>query len=215
MTGETLSAYAYGLWPVVIFNVILFLFFAVGFLRPKKRFEWRSMGAFLGFLVALFTEMYGFPLTIFLLTSWMGKSYPALEPFSHPSGHLVLVFLGLAHRSLAMVILHVITNGLIFFGLYLMYRGWMKIYKGKEDRLVTDGIYRTIRHPQYIGLFFVTTGFLIQWPSLGTAIMGPLLIFAYHKLARKEEKELEAKFGREFLMYKKEVPAYFPMKIIG
>ncbi len=214
MGSETLSAYAYGLWPVVIFNVILFLLFAFGFFRPKKKFEWRSMGALLGFLVALFTEMYGFPLTIFLLTSWMGKSYPVLDPFSHPSGHLVLVFLGLAHSSMAMVILHIITNGLIFIGLYLMYGGWMKIYKGKEDRLVTDGVYRKIRHPQYVGLFFVTLGFLIQWPSLTSIIMGAVLLFAYHRLAKREEKELMAKFGQEFLRYKKEVPAYFPIKLI-
>lgn len=210
MRSESLSGYAYGLWPVVVFNIILFFFFALGFLRPKKRFEWRSMGAFLGFLVALFTEMYGFPLTIFLLTSWMGKNYPVFDPFSHPSGHLVLVFLGMAHSSVAMVILHIISNGLVFFGLFMMYRGWMKIYKAKKDRLVTDGIYSYIRHPQYTGLFLVTIGFLIQWPSLTTVIMWPLLIFAYYRLTEREDRELELRFGQGFLLYKREVPAFFP-----
>ena len=210
MHGESLGGYAYGMWPVVAFNIILFLFFAVGFLKPKKKFEWRSMGAFVGFLVALFTEMYGFPLTIFFLTSWMGKNYPVLDPFSHSSGHLVLVFLGLAHISVAMIILHIITNVLIFFGLFLMYSGWMKIYKAKEDKLVTDGIYRHVRHPQYVGLFLVTVGFLIQWPSLTTVVMWPLLTFAYYRLAKREEKELEGKFEQEFLKYKIEVPAFIP-----
>lgn len=214
MRSESLSGYAYGLWPVVVFNIVLFLIFALGFLRPRKRFEWRTMGAFLGFLAALFTEMYGFPLTVFLLTSWMGKSYPALNPFSHPSGHLVLVFLGLDRSSTAMSVLHIITNGLIFIGLYLMYRGWMKIYKGKKDRLVTDAVYRKIRHPQYVGLFFVTLGFLIQWPSLSSVVMGAVLLFAYHRLAKREERELKAKFGQEFLNYKKEVPAYFPIRLV-
>ena len=210
MHGESLGGYAYGMWPVVVFNIILFLFFAIGFLRPKKKFEWRSMGAFVGFLVALFTEMYGFPLTIFFLTSWMGKSYPVLDPFSHSSGHLVLVFLGLAHIPAAMVILHIVTNGLILFGLFLMYSGWMKIYKAKGDKLVTDGIYRHVRHPQYAGLFLVTIGFLIQWPSLTILMMWPVLTFAYCKLAKREEGELRAMFGNEFQEYQRKVPIIIP-----
>lgn len=210
MQGESLGDYAYGMWPAVVFNILLFLFFVFGFLRPKKKFEWRSMGAFAGFLAALFTEMYGFPLTIFLLTSVFGNNYPVLDPFSHPSGHLVLVFLGLAHIPAAMVILHIITNGLIFFGIYLMYSGWMKIYKSKGDKLVTDGIYSYVRHPQYGGLFLITVGFLIQWPSLITIVMWPLLTFAYYKLAKREEKELKVMFGKEFLEYKRKVPLLFP-----
>ena len=178
MHGEGSGGYAYGMWPVVIFNIFLFLFFVIGFIRPKKRFEWRSMGAFVGFIVALFTEMYGFPLTIYFLSTWMGKSYPVLDPFSHPSGHLVLVFLGLAHSHTAMSILHLISNGLIFFGFYLMYRGWMLIHSAKGEKLVTTSVYSYLRHPQYSGLFLITIGFLIQWPSLTTLIMWPILIFA-------------------------------------
>ncbi len=210
MNGESLGSYSYGMWLAVVFNIGLFLFFVIGFLRPKKKFEWRTMGAFFGFLVALFTEMYGFPLTIFFLTSLMGNKYPVLDPFSHPSGHLVLVFLGLAHSSMAMVILHVITNGLIFFGLFLMYLGWMKIYKARENKLVTDGIYSYIRHPQYVGLFLITMGFLIQWPSLITLLMWPVLTFAYYKLAKREERELKAVFEKEFLEYQEKVPALIP-----
>jgi len=85
------------MWDAVIVNTLLFALFAIGFLRPKKKFEWRSMGIFLGFIVALFTEMYGIPLTIFLLISLFGENYPVLNPFSHPSGHLLLVFLGLVN----------------------------------------------------------------------------------------------------------------------
>lgn len=210
MHGESLGNYAYGMWPVVAFNILLFLFFVLGFLRPRKRFEWRSMGALIGFLAALFTEMYGFPLTVFLLTSLMGKSYPVLDPFSHPSGHLVLVFLGLAHIPAAMVVLHILTNGLIFFGFYLMYLGWMRIYKAKESRLVMDGIYSRIRHPQYAGIFLITVGFLIQWPSLTTLVMWPVLTFAYYRLVKREERDLERRFGTEFLEYRRRVPAFVP-----
>jgi protein-S-isoprenylcysteine O-methyltransferase Ste14 len=210
MHGESSGNYAYGMWTVVVFNILLFFLFALGFLRPKKRFEWRSMGAFLGFLAALFTEMYGFPLTIFLLTGLLGKNYPVLDPFSHPGGHLALVLLGLAHSAWAMAFLHLITNGLIFFGLFTMYSGWMKIHRATDNQLVTDGIYRLIRHPQYAGLFLVTIGFIIQWPSLTTLVMWPVLIFAYFKLAKREERELEAKFGEEYLRYRRRVPAFFP-----
>jgi protein-S-isoprenylcysteine O-methyltransferase Ste14 len=208
--GEALGDYAYGMWPVVAFHILLFLFFAISFIKPKKRFEWRSMGAFIGFMVALFTEMYGFPLTIFLLSSWMGKSYPVLDPFSHPSGHLVLVFLGLAHSHLAMTLLHLITNGLIFFGLYLMYKGWTLIYKSEGKRLIRENVYAYVRHPQYAGILLITIGFLIQWPSLTTLIMWPILIFAYYKLAIREEKDLVKQFGPEFLEYKKRTPALVP-----
>jgi len=210
MHGEFLDTYAYGMWPVVVFNIILFLFFGVGFLRPKKKFEWRSMGAFMGFLVALFTEMYGFPLTIYLLSSWLGNGYPVLDPFSHASGHLVLVFLGLAHSAVAMTVLHIISNGIIFFGLYIMYKGWMRIHKAPADKLVTEGVYDHVRHPQYSGLFLVTVGFLIQWPSLTILVMWPLLTYAYYKLAKREEKELEKQFGDEFSKYKRRVPAFVP-----
>jgi len=192
MHREELSNYAYGMWPVVVFNTFLFLFFTISFIKPKKRFEWRSMGVFIGFIAALFTEMYGFPLTIYLFSTWMGKSYPVLDPFSHPSGHLVLVFLGLAHSRNAMFILHIITNGLIFFGFCLMYKGWMLIHGSKGEKLVTEGVYSYMRHPQYCGLFLITIGFLIQWPSLATLIMWPILIVAYCRLAMREEKHIHS-----------------------
>lgn len=212
MHGQELGDYAYGMWPVVVFNIAIFTFFAIGFLRPKRRFEWRSMGVFVGFLVALFAEMYGFPLTIFLLISLIGKSYPVLDPFSHPSGHLVLVFLRLAHFHVAMVILHLITNGLIFFGLYLMYKGWILIHKSEGNRLVAEGVYARVRHPQYDGIFLITIGFLVQWPSITTLVMWPVLMFAYYRLSMREEKKLERQFGQESMEYRKRVPAFIPRK---
>lgn len=210
MHGTELGGYAYGMWTVVVFNVLLFLFFAISFIKPKKKVEWRSMGAFLGFLVALFTEMYGFPLTIYLLSGWLGDAYPVVDPFSHPSGHLVLVFLGLAHSATAMIVLHLVSNGIIFFGGYVVYKGWMLIHGAKEDQLITEGVYAHIRHPQYSGLFLVTIGFLIQWPSLTTLVMWPILMFTYYRLAMREERGLEKQFGEEFLRYRERVPAFFP-----
>ena len=210
MHGEDLGNYAYGLWPVVVFNVILFSFFVLSFLKPKTTVEWRSMGAFMGFIAALFTEMYGFPLTIYLLSSWMGKSYPVLNPFSHSHGHLWLVLLGLADSKTAMTILHIVTNVMIFYGLYVMQNGWILIHAAKGKHLVTEGVYAHVRHPQYSGLFLVTLGFLVQWPSVLTIAMWPILMWSYYQLAMREEKDVERQFGQAWLDYKKEAPAFIP-----
>lgn len=210
MHGEELGSYAYGMWPVVVFNVILFLFFVLSFIKPKTTTEWRSMGAFAAFIVALFTEMYGFPLTIYLLSSWFGKSYPVLNPFSHSHGHLWLVLLGLADSQIAMTVLHIVTNIMIFYGFYVIQNGWILIHAAKGRHLVTEGVYTYVRHPQYSGLFLITLGFLIQWPSIITVIMWPILVFAYYRLAMREEKDVEKQFGREYLEYKKRVPAFIP-----
>lgn len=210
MHGEELGSYAYGMWTVVIFNVILFLFFVLSFIKPKTNIEWRSMGAFAAFIVALFTEMYGFPLTIYFLSSWMGKSYPVLNPFSHSHGHLWLVLLGLGDSRIAMTLLHIITNVMIFYGLYVMQNAWMLIHAAKGKHLVTDGVYAYVRHPQYSGLFLITLGFLIQWPSILTLIMWPILMGTYYQLAMREEQDVEKQFGKDYLDYKKIVPSFIP-----
>jgi len=209
MHGIDNNTYAYSMWPVVIFNVLLFLWFAISFVKPKGKAEWRSMGVFIGFIVALFTEMYGLPLTIYFLTQWLGNSYPVLNPFSHAHGHLWLVWLGLADSHAAMTLLHLLSNGVIFFGFYLLYKGWTLIYHC-QGKLVTEGVYSHIRHPQYAGLFLITIGFLLQWPTLITLAMWPILIFAYYRLAMREEAEVSRQFPAEYAAYRRRVPAFVP-----
>ena len=210
MHGEEAGNYAYDMWPVAVFNIFLFLFFISSFLGPQKKFDWRSMGAFTAFIVALFTEMYGFPLTIYLLSSWMGKSYPVLNPFTHAHGHLWLVFLGLADSPVAMTVLHLVSNLLIFGGLYIMHNGWVLIHASQGKRLVTEGVYAHVRHPQYSGIFLITIGFVLQWPTIITLFMWPVLIVAYYRLAMKEERDVERQFGKAYEEYKKRVPAFIP-----
>lgn len=212
MHGQELNSYAYGMWPVVAFNVGLFLFFVLTFVRPKGLVEWRSMGAFIAFLVALFTEMYGIPLTIYLLSQWLGNAYPVLDPFTHAHGHLWLVGLGLADSALAMTVLHLVSNAIIIFGFYLLYKGWMLVHKSDGKALVTEGVYARVRHPQYAGLFLITLGLLVQWPTFISLIMWPVLIFAYWWLAKKEETEMSAQFPDVYARYREQVPAFIPRR---
>ncbi|MEW6569763.1 MAG: isoprenylcysteine carboxylmethyltransferase family protein [Nitrospirota bacterium] len=206
MHGEGIS-YAYGFWSLVVVNVGLFAFFILSFLRPVKKREWRSMGATLAFFVALFTEMYGFPLTIYVLTSVLGSKYPALNPFSHASGHLWLTFLG--GGAIMMTVIHLISNGLVIIGFAIMWKGWKLIHSAKGS-LVIDGPYAYIRHPQYAGLFIIMIGMLIQWPTIITALMFPVLVFAYYRLSKREESDMIKMFGDEYRKYMEKTPMFIP-----
>lgn len=206
MHGEGIS-YAYGFWSLVIANVLIFLFFILTFLAPVKKREWRDMGVTAAFIVALFTEMYGFPLTIYVLTAVLGSRYPALNPFAHESGHLWVAFFG--GGALMLALIHVISNAFMIAGFFIMGSGWRRIHSAKGG-IVIDGVYAYVRHPQYSGLFLVTLGLLIQWPTMITVIMWPVLIVAYYKLARKEEGEIEREFGDAYKKYKENVPMFVP-----
>jgi len=92
----------------------------------------------------------------------------------------------------------------------MIQQGWTLIHTAGGKRLVTEGIYARMRHPQYSGMFLITLGFLLQWPSFLTLIMWPILMFAYYRLAMKEEKDVERQFGKAYLDYKKKVPAFLP-----
>jgi protein-S-isoprenylcysteine O-methyltransferase Ste14 len=207
----TQDAYGYGLWPAVVINVMLILVFALSFLAPKGKREWRSMGVFTGFLVALFTEMYGFPLTIYVLTSILGNRYPVLNPFSHVNGHLLKIFLG--GGPVLFGIIHIISNGLLVFGIVIMGKGWKKIHAASGE-LVTDGIYGRVRHPQYTGLFLISIGLMIQWPTLVTLLLWPIMLIVYYRLAIKEERHMITLFGEKYLEYKKTIPAFFPGSLV-
>lgn len=201
------ATYAYGFWPMVIFNVVVFGLFAYAAFLPATRRDWRTFGAFMAFLVALFTEMFGFPLTIYILTSILGSRYPVLNPFSHMNGHLWVTLAG--GSPVLFNILHPLSNVLIFTGLIIITIGWRGIYRG-SGKLVTDGIYKYVRHPQYVGFTLAILGFLVQWPTIITLLMAPILLFMYTRLAKQEERLLFDTFGPEYVEYAQKVPAYFP-----
>ncbi len=201
------ESYAYGMWHFVAINTGIFIFFTLSFLKPKKRWEWRSMGAFSAFVIALFTEMYGVPLTIYILISILGDKYPVIDPFTHTQGNLWAVFSG---GSIFVSGLLMFLGGVVIIGgLVIMGKGWRQIHKANGE-LVTSGLYQRVRHPQYFGLFLITVGFLIQWPTIITIAMWPVLMLMYYRLARREEMEMESRFDDQYLIYKQRVPMFWP-----
>ena len=206
MHGQEIQ-YGYGFWSLVVVNAAIFVLLALSFLTPVQRREWRSFGVFTAFVVALFTEMYGIPLTIYVLTAVLGSRYPALNPFSHASGHLwITLFGGGAWMS---GVIHLISNALMGAGLLLMWAGWRKIHQARGE-LVTDGVYAWVRHPQYAGLFLITVGMLVQWPTIITVATWPILLTVYYRLARREEREAEARYGEAYRVYRARVPMFLP-----
>lgn len=200
---------AYGLWLIVILNVVLFLMFAFSFTRPHTARDWRSFGAFAAFIVALFTEMYGFPLTIYLLSGWLGNRYPGLDLLSHDTGHLWSTLLGWQGDP-HVTPFHLLSYVFIGGGFILLSRAWNVLYKAqREHQLALTGPYAAMRHPQYVAFVLILLGFLLQWPTLLTLIMFPVLVVMYVRLARREERDAIAEFGQAYVYYTAITPAFF------
>ena len=157
--------------------------------------------------MVLFTEMYGFPPTIYLLSGWLGKQVPGLDLLSHNSGHLwqdLTGWQGDPHLSP----LHLVSNVLIAAGLILLYRSWQVLFAAQRDhRLAATGAYAIVWHPQYVGFLTVMAGFLLPWPTL---LMFPVLVIVYLRLARKEERLMDAEFGEAYSAYRRRVPGFVP-----
>jgi protein-S-isoprenylcysteine O-methyltransferase Ste14 len=201
---------AYGLWSLVVINSLVFILFAFSFTRPRTTRDWRSLGAFSAFIVALFAEMYGFPLTIYLLSGWLAKQYPEVDLFTHETGHLWHTLLGMKGHAHVDPI-HIFSEVLIFGGLILLGASWEVLYRAQRTRtLATTGPYAWMRHPQYTAFIVIMLGFLLQWPTIPTALMFPILVAMYVRLARKEEAEVRAEFGEAYDRYAAMTPAFFP-----
>jgi protein-S-isoprenylcysteine O-methyltransferase Ste14 len=201
---------AYGLWSLVVINSAVFIIFAFSFTRPRTARDWRSFGAFVAFLVALFTEMYGFPLTIYLLSGWLSSRYPGLDLFSHEAGHLWETLLGWRVDPHLNPV-HLLSNVLIGGGFILLASAWHVLYEAQRThRLATTGAYAYVRHPQYVGFILIMLGFLLQWPTLPTLVMFPILVVMYVRLASREEREALAAFGEAYARYAANTPAFFP-----
>ena len=160
------------------------------------------------FFVSLFTEMFGVPLTIYFLSSFFGV--PLSPDPMH--GHLLaatLAIWGLWSLEVGVFVVMVVSIVILLVAAYLIIDGWRAVYHG-EGGLVTTRLYAYVRHPQYLGIILGSIAFLIQWPTIPTLLMFPILVFAYHRLAIREEKELTERFGDKYLSYRKRVPMFIP-----
>ncbi|WP_192248472.1 methyltransferase family protein [Mesorhizobium silamurunense] len=201
---------AYGLWSLVIVNSAVFILFAYSFFKPRTGRDWRSFGAFSAFLVALFAEMYGFPLTIYFLSGWLQARYPGIDWFSHDAGHLLEMMFGWRVNP-HFGPFHLLSFVFIGGGFWLIAAAWRVLYDAQQYRsLATSGPYSYVRHPQYVGFILVMLGFLVQWPTLLTLVMFPVLVVMYVRLARAEEREAVAEFGDAYRAYMKNVPGFLP-----
>jgi methanethiol S-methyltransferase len=201
---------AYGLWSLVIINSLVFILFAFSFTHPRTSRDWRSFGAFSAFIVALFAEMYGFPLTIYLLSGWLSSRYPGLDLYGHDSGHLLHTLFGMEGDP-HFDIFHILSSIFIFGGFLLLAASWRVLYKAQQNHeLATTGPYALVRHPQYSGFILIMLGFLLQWPTLLTLGMFPILVIMYARLARREERDVLAEFGEAYTRYAERTPAFVP-----
>jgi len=203
---------SYGLWWLVILNSLIFIIFAFSFTKPKVPRDWRSLGVFSAFIVALFTEMYGFPLTIYLFSGWLTKWVPGLDPFTHNSGHILEDLLGWGgdpHFGPFHIVSYILIGG----GFILLANAWKVLYKAQsEHALAVSGPYARIRHPQYVGFVLIMLGFLLQWPTILTVVMFPILVWMYMRLARSEEKIAQKEFGTLWDEYAKRTPTFIPRR---
>lgn len=206
----TEAAPAYGLWLLAIVNSAVFILFAFSFFKPRTGRDWRSFGAFSAFLVALFAEMYGFPLTIYFLSGWLQSRYPGIDWFSHDAGHLLEMTMGWEANP-HFGPFHVLSFVLIGAGFWVIAAAWRVLHATQQQgALATTGPYAHVRHPQYVGFVLVLLGFLVQWPTLLTLAMFPVLVWMYVRLAREEERDALVQFGLAYDEYARHVPAFIP-----
>ena len=201
--------YGYGLWPLVLINSAIFILFALSFFRPGTRRDWKAMGAFSAFVVALFTEMYGFPLTIYLLSGVVGSGFGSLN-LTHDGGHLwseLIGWEGDPHVSPFHLASYVFIGG----GFWVISSAWRVLWDAaRAETLATSGPYASVRHPQYAGFLAIMVGFLLQWPTLPTLVMFPVLVVVYRRLAASEERAVREAFGDAWDEYAARTPRFVP-----
>ncbi|RMF88063.1 MAG: isoprenylcysteine carboxylmethyltransferase family protein [Nitrospinota bacterium] len=196
-----------GMWELTILMVVIASWILYRYVAPRGWKEWARAGLVQSFIIALYAEMYGFPLTIYLLSGWLGLEIP----WMHQNGHLWAVLLGRGFFGTMLEML--VGYTLVFMGLSLLVQGWREVYRAtREGRLATGGVYAIVRHPQYTGIFLAIAGQLIHWPTIPTLVLSPLIVWAYYRLARREEQQMVAKFGDQYLLYRQQVPMFFPKR---
>lgn len=197
-TGNIINQVIIGNWGAVLGSIILFAAFLVP-LTYRRKSNWAEHGLAAAFFISLFVEMYGLPLTILFASKYFYSPEIALPQnvatFNLP-GFSFSMDWAMAYGAV-----------LIIIGMGLILAGWINLYKAaKKEKLVTTGIYRYSRHPQYLGFILIILGWLFGWPTILTVIFAPILVYKYIRVCQTEEKEME-KFG-DYKRYREKVPFF-------
>ena len=193
-----------GAWGLAAIMIVVASWLFYRYFAPKTWREWAGAGVVQAFIIALYAEMYGFPLTIYLLARFSGLDRYNLN------ANLWSSLLGLGETG--MLISMLLGYALLFIGIGIFIQGWRELYRAhRHDRLATDGLYGLVRHPQYTGLFLGLFGEgVVHWPTLFSVGLFPVIVLAYALLARREEKQMLERFGEAYRAYQRRVPMFMP-----
>lgn len=195
-----------GAWVIALIVIVIASWFLYRYLAPKTWREWAGAGLIQAFIIALYAEMFGFPLTIYLLIRFFGLDREYLN------ANLWSTLVGIGETG--MMISMIAGYFLLFIGFGIFLQGWRQIYRARQEKqLVTGGLYSLVRHPQYTGLFIALFGEgIVHWPTLFSIGLFPLIVLVYVRLAYKEEKKVIEQFGEEYIEYRRNVPGFLPLK---